>query len=190
MPRDELIELLWPDDDGDRARLSARLSVQLSTVRRLLDGGVIADRDSVRLDLAEVHLDLADFERAVIDDHVDDLLTIHRDEFLPEEAYAQWAIDRRDWARSMTIKALRARAADATQEGDEATTIASLRRLLQLDEYDVDGHHGLIAALQRTGELGEAQRARNRYRAAMDHLGIDASVLSGAGNLTDPMPQV
>jgi len=188
VPRDELIDLLWPDDDGDRARLSARLSVQLSTVRRLLDGGVIADRDSVRLDLTEVQLDLADFERAVVGDRVDEVLTIHHDVFLPEEAYAQWAIDRRDWARSMTIKVLRARIADAIRRGDDDTTIESLRRLLQLDAYDVDGHQRLIAALQRTGELGEARRARNRYQAAMDDLGIDPSALSEVRTRADSTP--
>ena len=171
--RDELIELMWPDDHGDRGRLSARLSVQLSTVRRLLDGGVIADRDTVRLDLAEVSLDLADFESAVLDDRADDVLAIHHGEFLPEDAYEQWAIERRDWARSMTINALRARAAAATRLGDDDGAIEALRRLLLLDGYDVDAHLGLIAAFQATGRLGEANRADDRYHAAMDDLGIE-----------------
>ena len=48
VPREQLIDLLWPEDLGEQ-RLSARLSVQLSTVRRVLGGGVVADRDSVRL---------------------------------------------------------------------------------------------------------------------------------------------
>ena len=44
--RDELTELLWPGEVSDR--LSARLSVQLSAVRRVLHGGVVADRSTVR----------------------------------------------------------------------------------------------------------------------------------------------
>lgn len=54
--RDELIDVLWPDDDSPR--LSARLSVQLSNVRRVLGGGVIADRSTARLDVDAVDLDL------------------------------------------------------------------------------------------------------------------------------------
>jgi DNA-binding SARP family transcriptional activator len=180
--RDELIDLLWPDDDTDRARLSARLSVQLSTVRRLLDGGVIADRDSVRLDLGEVSLDLAEFERAALDDRTDDLLAIHDGEFLPEEAYEQWAIERRDWARSITINALRAHAADATAP-DHEDAIAALRRLLQLDGYDVEAHLALIASFQSSGRHGEAQSAADRYRAAMDDLGIEATIPRGVGTV-------
>ena len=43
VPRDVLFELLWPDDP-DPSKLGARLSVQLSVVRRILGGGVVADR--------------------------------------------------------------------------------------------------------------------------------------------------
>ena len=42
-----------------------------------------------------------------------------------------------------------------------------------LDGYDVDAHLGLIAAFQATGRLGEANRADDRYHAAMDDLGIE-----------------
>ena len=50
--REQLIDLLWPDEAGSESygRLGARLSVQLSTVRRILGGAVIADRESIRLD--------------------------------------------------------------------------------------------------------------------------------------------
>ncbi|MFP5487118.1 MAG: alpha/beta fold hydrolase, partial [Acidimicrobiia bacterium] len=55
--RDELIDILWPEG-GDPARLAARLSVQLSGVRRVLRGGIVADRSSIRLDLEHVDVDL------------------------------------------------------------------------------------------------------------------------------------
>lgn len=171
VPRDELIELLWPDADVDRQRLSARLSVLLSTVRRLLNGGVIADRDSIRLDLREVHLDLADFEQAVATGRLDEVIALHMDVFLPEEAYADWAIERREWARSMAIDALRRR---ASRPGHE---IADLRRVLDLDCYDVDAHVALIAALDAAGRSGDAQRSRERYAARMAELGVDLKMV-------------
>ena len=88
--RDELFELLWPDDLHFE-RLAARLSVQLSLVRRVLGGGIIADRDSVRLDLEVVSLDLARLRQAVIDRNWEEVVTIHCGEFLPEDAYEFWA---------------------------------------------------------------------------------------------------
>ncbi len=57
---------------------------RLSTVRRMLNGGVIADRDQVRLDLSEVTLDLAEFERAVGEGRPQDAAGLYRGEFLPE----------------------------------------------------------------------------------------------------------
>ena len=41
--REELFDMCWPDET-DTSKLGARLSVQLSAVRRVLGGGVIADR--------------------------------------------------------------------------------------------------------------------------------------------------
>ena len=62
--RDELAEMLWPDEAGSD-RLGARLSVLLSNVRRVLGGGVVADHAAVRMDLDHVQLDLDDVGRAV-----------------------------------------------------------------------------------------------------------------------------
>ena len=85
--RDELIEVLWPDG-GDIDRLGARLSVQLSAVRRILRGGVIADRSSIRLDLDHVDVDI---ERwfAQTDDAA--IVAGYDGEFLPDDRYEDWS---------------------------------------------------------------------------------------------------
>ena len=116
VPREQLIELLWPDE-LDPAPLPARLSVQLSTVRRLLGGGVIADRDSVRLDLREVELDLADLLCALRDGDDERAATLYGGEFLPEDVYADWAAAPRDRARRGVLGAL-ARLAATTTDAD------------------------------------------------------------------------
>lgn len=43
VPRDELVQMLWPDEP-DAVKLGARLSVLLSNIRRVLGGGLVADR--------------------------------------------------------------------------------------------------------------------------------------------------
>lgn len=83
--REELIDILWPDERSDR--LGARLSVQLSAVRRVLGGGVVADRSTVRLDLSAVSVDLEGWfrltdDRAVVEGFADPL---------PEYRYEDWA---------------------------------------------------------------------------------------------------
>jgi pimeloyl-ACP methyl ester carboxylesterase len=94
--RDELTELLWPDDD-DMERLGARLSVQLSAVRRVLGGGVIADRQTVALDRSAVSTDLDAFLDAPDDDAI---VAGYAGEFLPEDRYDDWSAAVRDQARS------------------------------------------------------------------------------------------
>ncbi len=67
--REELFDLLWPDEHNPQ-KLGARLSVQLSAVRRVLKGAVIADRQTVALNLDEVSTDLERFLAASFDDAI------------------------------------------------------------------------------------------------------------------------
>jgi len=174
VPREQLIELLWPDEP-DAAPLPARLSVQLSTVRRLLGGGVIADRDSVRLDLREVELDLVELHRALRDGDDAGAATLYTGEFLPEDVYADWAAAPRDRARRGVLGAL-GRLAAATADADVA--IDHLQRALELDPFDVAVHERLIKVLHDAGRLGEARRAHDRYASQMRDLGEAARPLT------------
>lgn len=175
--RDELFDLLWPDET-DRRRLGARLSVQLSTVRRILHGGVIADRESVKLDLDEVSTDLEAFYRAE-----DDPTTIaaYGGEFLPEDAYETWTDAPRTEARTRFVLATRREAQRALRAGKTEFVVELTHRLLELDRFDAPAHRLRITALLRSGEDREATRARDAYVSAMGELGIPTPDL---GSLT------
>jgi DNA-binding SARP family transcriptional activator len=175
--RDELMELLWPDGNHDLGRLSARLSVQLSTVRRLLDGGVLADRDSVRLDLHEVSLDLVEFRDAVDRGDLEVAVGLHRGDFLPEDTYAEWTSAPREHARARYIRAARALAERAAAIDDTAGVVEHMQRVLLLDQFDAQAHIRLISTLHHAGHLGEARRAHERYVARMHELGVTAGSL-------------
>ena len=99
--REELIDMLWPDE-ADLRKLSARLSVQLSGVRRVLGGGIVADRDTVRLDLDEVSTDLEDLYAAGSDEAI---VEAYGGEFLPGDVYEDWTGGPRDEARSVFVVA-------------------------------------------------------------------------------------
>jgi pimeloyl-ACP methyl ester carboxylesterase/DNA-binding SARP family transcriptional activator len=173
VPRDELIELLWPDDD-ERSRLSARLSVLLSTVRRLLGGGVIADRDSIRLDVDAVTLDLAEFRRAISDGRLQDAVDLYPGSFLPEDIYAEWARRPREQTRNSYLRAVRQLADVAAGRADSDGVIGHMHRLLAVDPFDSDAHITLIRTLDRAGRFGEAHRAHDEYATKMAELTVPA----------------
>jgi DNA-binding SARP family transcriptional activator len=166
--RDELIDLLWPDEH-DRRKLSARLSVQLSTVRRILGGGVEADRESVRLDLGEVATDLEAFHAAVDDAAI---VAAYTGEFLPDDLYEDWTGSTRDEARLRFVTAARRQAERTLAAGNPAQATALARRLVATDRYDDASHRLLISALLAGNETGAALRAHEDWTAAMGELDI------------------
>jgi DNA-binding SARP family transcriptional activator len=162
--RDELIEVLWPDG-GDPSRLGARLSVQLSAVRRILHGGVVADRSSIRLDLDTIDVDLEEWF-ALGDDRA--VVAGYAGTFLPDDRYEDWSQPMRDEVRTRFVSAAR-RLADLA-EGDEAVEL--WRRILAEDPFDEAAHRSLIGELVLDGRLGEARHAYRAYVGAMDDIGV------------------
>ena len=167
--RDELFELLWPDET-DLRRLGARLSVQLSAVRRVLGGGVIADRQTVALDLDHVSTDLEDLFRAPDDEAV---VAAYPAEFLPEDVYEDWSTSVRDEARARFMAAARRLGTAAAARGDHERAVQLARRMIDADRYDEAAHRLLVEAHVVAGELGEAARAHETWVAALAELEIE-----------------
>ena len=165
--RDELIEVLWPDD-GHIERLGGRLSVQLSAVRKILGGGVIADRSSIRLDLEHVDVDI---ERwfALTDDSA--IVGSYDGEFLPDDRYEDWSAPLRHEIQSRFCVAAR-RLAEVSSPSD---AIELARRALAQDPYDEGAHRSLVATLRVEGRLSEARDAYQAYVAAMDDFGVGST---------------
>jgi pimeloyl-ACP methyl ester carboxylesterase/DNA-binding SARP family transcriptional activator len=166
--RDELIDMLWPDE-SDMRRLGARLSVQLSGVRRVLGRGVIADRETVRLDLSEVSTDLEGFYRATDDAAV---VAAYTGEFLPEDRYEDWTAGSRDEARTRFVAAARRLAERAATDGDPLMAASLARGILAADPYDEGAHRLAVEALVSAGHVGEARRAHATWEATMGEIGV------------------
>ena len=172
--RDELFALLWPDEAA-RRRLGARLSVQLSGVRHMLHGGVIADRDSVRLDLREVDTDLEVYFRATADDVV---VAAYPGPFLPEDVYESWTTGVRAEAQARFVAAARREAQRLLVAGDLSAAVQLSLRLREVDGFDEDAHRLLLTALRRVGAVTEAERAHEAFVASMAELGLPAPDLA------------
>ncbi len=166
--REALIDMLWPDEH-DMRRLSARLSVQLSAIRRVLGGGVIADRESVRLDLGAVDTDLHQFlgagDEAIVE--------MYDGEFLPEDLYEDWTGAVRDDARRRFTAAAQRLGEAAMNAGDHDSAIDLARRVVGVDPYNEIGHRLLVSALAAAGDLRHARIAHEAWAAAMAELDLE-----------------
>lgn len=175
--REELIDMLWPEE-SDLRRLGARLSVQLSAVRRVLGGGVIADRQSVRIDLDAVSTDLEDFHRATDDAAI---VAAYTGEFLPENRYDDWSTSVRDEARSRYVAAARRAAMREAEAGNHEQAVSMARKIIDADPYDDQAHQMIVEQLTSAGELGAARAAHESWANAMGELGIEVADFEAVG---------
>lgn len=189
VPRLEICEVLWPDDDPQRT--THRLSVLLSIVRGIVGAdALVADQSCVALDYSRVQVDV---ERFLTD--VADGLALHErgagaearavlaeavrcytDEPFADAPYDDVAAALRDEAKGALLSALHLLAKSCRQAGEFERAAGHLRRLLAEDRYDEEAHRCLLAVLNRSGRHGQARVAAARYRAAMAEIGLRPAV--------------
>lgn len=187
VPRARLVELLWPEG-GSSDKTGNRLSVLLSTLRAVLavdtatPEPIVADRDTVALDLSTVDVDVERFLAAADaarlahrrgDAGAYALLTeaeeLRHGEFLAEDPYEDWAIQARDEVNSAHAIVLRA-LVGLVRDPDQK--VEYLLRLLERDRYDEDVHLRLVRTLRDSGRYGEAQRRHEVYLERMREIGV------------------
>jgi len=190
--RDFLMQALWPEENPDA--VSRRLSVALATVRAVLDPEkrhppdqfVVGDKDAVRLQLANLPIDVERFLAAAAEG-----LALYRDgrateararllaaeyaydgDFLEEDLYEDWAIPLRDEARTMYVSVARALADLAEESGDLDNAVRYHFRILEKDSWDEGAHLALVRTLERAGRHGEARRSYRAYVSRMQEIGV------------------
>lgn len=171
VPRDELIEMLWPDA-VETSNLGARLSVLLSNIRRVLGGGLVADGAAVALDVAVVDLDLFTIRDALARGDDSAVVEAYAGLVLPEDAYEDWAITARERVKLAVIDAHRRLAAEATSTDGVDDIVGHASAIIDLDPYDEQAHEMLVQRLAHAGRRGDAVRAEQRYRQRMSELGV------------------
>lgn len=173
--REELVDMCWPDDT-DLTALSARLSVQLSAIRRVLGGGILADRSSVRLDLEHVTTDLEAFLQANDDAAI---VASYGGELLPGDRHEEWTVSMRNHCSVRFVTAARSLAAACAHRGEHRRALRVLRRLIDVDRYDTDAHRLHVETLLALAEVGQASHAFGEWRTAMSDLGISVDPPDG-----------
>ena len=195
VPKEEMMEMLWPD--ADTSALRNRFSVAVTTVRSVLDPErrwpqdqfVISSVESITLRPEHLIVDVESFleyaesglrKRRVgnIGSSRDELLraeAAYRGDFLEEDAYEDWAVALREQARATYLQVVRALAGDAIDADDPSTAQRYLLRILERDSYDEGAHLSLVKALVAERRHGEARRAYRLYCARMEEIDVEAA---------------
>ena len=190
--REAAAEALWPGEAPEP--LSNRLSVALSTLRRVLDPErshrpahfITADDQSLALRIDHLTVDVLDFLQAATDGiamasdgdwtrgeaRLRDAEKLYTGDFLEEDVYEDWAVDCREAARSAALDVSRLLARAASKRADDEAASRHLRRLLERDPYDEDAWIALVGAQSRLRRYGEARRQHAIYARRMAELGI------------------
>ena len=187
--REALADLLWPDDPDP----GNKLTVALSQLRRVLDPGkaygidhfVHADRVSIRLDMTNVAVDVADFVVAAQEslaaartgspeaiEMLEAAAAMHTGEFLEEDLAEDWSVDIRDEVETLGHEVIRV-LAFALQDGpDPERSVPWLARLLTYDPFDESIYAAMMRVLSAAGRHGEARRHHHAYVLRMREIGV------------------
>lgn len=187
--RSRLCELLWDVPNDPRGELRWCLS----KIRRVVDepgrARVDANSDTVRLDLAGIHVDAIDISRAMADgietmapDRMRSLAASFVGDFLDgleidrSPAFDGWLIGQRRNFRVWHAALLERLVATAT--GDEV--FAPLEAWLQLAPFDRRVHEAMLAALARHGRLREGDAHLAATLRVFADEGLDAGPIRDA----------
>jgi ATP/maltotriose-dependent transcriptional regulator MalT/DNA-binding SARP family transcriptional activator len=190
--REAAAEALWPNEPP--GALSNRLSVALSTLRKVLDPErshppdhfITGDGQSLALAVDHATVDVmaflqaaatgvakaADGDWAGAEEALQEAERLYVGDFLEEDLYEDWTVECREVARSSTLEVSRLLARAASERGDDETASRHLRRLLERDPYDEDGWIALVGAQSRLRRYGEARRQHAMYARRMAELEV------------------
>lgn len=184
VPRDALMELLWPETDPRTA--ANRLYVLVHTLRRTIepsrDGShwtyVLSDGDRYYFNMnAPFRLDLQEFRRLLdlgkrleSDGEIpqaihsyEAAINLYRGDLLEEEPYADWCWELRESLREIYLDALK-RLGALYLSRSAGNSVEVYRRALRTDPLREDIQQGLMRALSMAGRREEALRQYQVFR--------------------------
>ncbi len=194
VPRDELLELLWPD--GDLARTTHRLHVVVSELRHILDDPGV-DQSAISLSddaysipshavttdcasfdacytAARAHLDRGDSRAAATEFR--QALALYRGQYLVECPYAEWAEPPRAHYASRCLNALTFLCQQAELEEQLMAAIDYAQQILELDPLREWAHRCLMRCHHAIGQTACALRQYNIcVQVLRQELGVEPS---------------
>jgi len=196
MPRDVILERLWPGMDEERARRN--FYVTWSAMKRALGSAASGETtgpyavctSGVCRVTAAVSSDLDDFQEAVAAIRAANsaarpedvlaaarrLLETYRGDFLPGDVYEEWFADLREQAKHDFCDAMLLGAQAAEALGDPGEALIFLRRAGSVDPWREDIYQAMMRCQIGTGQRSRAIETYMTCRDRLvDDLGIDPS---------------
>lgn len=170
VPRDELLETLWPDQSPESAGLA--LNTTFSNLRRILEpylGKGLPSRYLIREEetlsfnpLAEIWYDVQEFESAVKSGQAARLIaSLYRGEFVPEEPYVDWVIRERERIRALFLNSQISLLEQRVQSGAWREGVDLAKRILEMEPWLEEVWRALMTCYSMLGQRSEALRAFN-----------------------------
>ena len=169
VPRDELIDALWPDLLPDSA--GPALNTTFSELRRILEPYLgqrqpsrylARDEETLALYAAgETWYDVAAFRQAARAGGLAarQALELYRGDFLPEEPYVDWVLRERERLRSLYLNTLTAWLEEQVQAGTWREGADLARRILVMEPWLEEVWRALMTCLASLGRRSEALHA-------------------------------
>ena len=175
--REELLGLLWPERDPERARHSLRQT--LYELRRTL-GDDWSRTQGERIEVSpEVVVDALDFLEATEEERDEQALELFRGPFLEEShpgatpAFESWVDGWRSRLARRHRQVCRRLAVARSDAADPEGALTIVRRWVQADPLDDEAQHRLIALLAQTGRRAQALQ---QYESYVDRIGRELQV--------------
>jgi DNA-binding SARP family transcriptional activator len=136
-------------------------------------GGYLLDASRVDVDAdrfeqaATAGLSLAGSDEATAASHLERALDLYRGEFLADEPYAEWAFAERDRLRELATRSLSVLSGLRLAAGDAESATSLLRRLAEIEPFDMRAQRRLLALMLDQDRYSEAQRLYTALRARM-----------------------
>jgi len=172
-PRDELSDLLWPDDTLESGRNGLRIA--LSSLRRILEppgtlfGAVLhADRSSVKLNGEAFSTDVEDFERTARSDRgLEEAFRLYGGEYLPGFT-DEWVLAERQRLEEQYFNVLNNLAEEALAAGDSKRSVEMAKRAIQIDPYAERSYQTAIAAYGQARRPAAARQMEEAMRSRFE----------------------
>ncbi|HEV2066275.1 MAG TPA: tetratricopeptide repeat protein [Thermomicrobiales bacterium] len=217
LPREQVLDVLWPAIDPDVADRSLRKAVH--ALRRVLEPDLRDGRKSAFLEVGgetialagdlDLWVDVDEFLREVAAarsaapasqrQHLQQALSLYRGDLLAEQPYAEWAETQREHLRHQRRRALLTLAESDLGMGTPEASVPLLERLLEEDPTDEGAVRILMRALVAVGQRDQAIRWCHRVieslRTQLDAepegetLQLAAEIEGLVPSPTDPLPE-
>ena len=192
VPREALIECLWPDADESQGR--GRLKVTVYFMRRQLRAADISEDTLETVDKAyvlrhdKVWVDSQAFERLIAEGSMlqdqqrldealhcyEEAFRLYRGDYMQEDIYADWCAAERERLHELHLEML-ARMADChAKHGHYAKAAQVCRTALVRDPCRENFHHALMEHLARLGHVDQAVAQYERCKRVLaQELGVE-----------------